>query len=109
MSRQDVQGPPSKLFTQMSGAPGSGKSTVARLLGRSIGGLVIDHDIVRSALLDGNDVPFDQVAKRAYQLQWEVARDVMKQGFNVIIDSTCNFQEVLDQGSTLAEQHGFTY
>ncbi|WDK13121.1 hypothetical protein CGRA01v4_04402 [Colletotrichum graminicola] len=33
----------------------------------------------------------------------------MKQGLNVIIDSTCNFQEILHQGSALAEKHGFTY
>ncbi|WYZ40814.1 hypothetical protein EsH8_IV_001155 [Colletotrichum jinshuiense] len=93
----------------MSGAPGSGKSTIARLLRQSIGGLVIDHDVFRSALLDYNDVSFDEVAKRAYHLQWALAQDVMKQGLNVIMDSTCNFQEVLDQGSALAEKYGFAY
>lgn len=103
-----TQQTPHKLFIQMSGAPGSGKSTMARLLGRSIGGVVIDHDVLRSALLE-SDLPFDQAAKHAYQLQWTLAQDVMKQGFNVIIDSTCNFQEVLDQGSTQAKQHGYIY
>lgn len=92
----------------MSGAPGSGKSTIARLLGNSISGVVIDHDIFRSTLLE-SDVPFDQAARIAYQLQWALARDVMKQGCSVIIDSTCNFQQVLDQGSALAQQHGFAY
>lgn len=33
----------------------------------------------------------------------------MKQGLSVIVDSCCNFEEVLDQGSALAEQQGFTY
>ncbi|KAJ0348774.1 hypothetical protein COL154_013702 [Colletotrichum chrysophilum] len=93
----------------MSGAPGSGKSTMARLLRQSIGGLVIDHDVFRSSLLEFNGVAFDEVAKRAYHLQWSLAEDAMKQGLNVIIDSTCNFQEVLDHGSALAEKHGFTY
>jgi predicted kinase len=96
------------LFIQMSGAPGSGKSTVARLLGRSIGGVVIDHDVLRSSLLD-SDIPFDQAAKHAYQLQWMLAQDVMKQGLSVIIDSTCNFQEVLDQGSASASKQGYAY
>ena len=81
---------------------------MARLLGRSIGGVVIDHDVLRSSLLDSS-LPFDLAAKHAYQLQWTLAQDVMKQGLNVIIDSTCNFQEVLDQGSTRAKQHGYTY
>ncbi|KAM5346851.1 hypothetical protein ACJ41O_009856 [Fusarium nematophilum] len=93
----------------MSGAPGSGKSMMARLLRQSIGGLVIDHDVFRSALLEYNDVAFDEVAKRAYNLQWLLAEDAMKQGLNIIIDSTCNFQEVLDQGSALAEKYDFTY
>lgn len=102
---------PCRLFIQMSGAPGSGKSTMARLLQQSIGGLVIDHDILRSALLDDNinDIPFDKIAQSAYRLQWTLAQDVLKQGLNVIIDSTCNFQEVLDRGCALAEQHGFVY
>lgn len=82
---------------------------MARLLRQSIGGLVIDHDVFRSALLEYNDMSFDEVAKRAYNLQWSLAQDVLKQGLNVIIDSTCNFQEVLDQGSALAGKHGFAY
>ncbi|KAM0435928.1 hypothetical protein ACHAPT_002820 [Fusarium lateritium] len=93
----------------MSGAPGSGKSTIASLLRHSIGGVVIDHDVLRSSLLQDSDVPFDQVAKCAYRLQWRLAQDFIKQGLNVIIDSTCNFQEVLDQGSALAQQHGLEY
>jgi predicted kinase len=98
-----------RLFIQMSGAPGSGKSTMARLLRRSIGGVVIDHDVLRSTLLDGPDIPFDQAAKYAYQLQWTLAEDIMKQGLDLIVDSTCNFQQVLDQGSALAKQYGHAY
>ncbi|CUS11820.1 unnamed protein product, partial [Tuber aestivum] len=92
----------------MSGAPGSGKSTMAKMLGCSIDGVVIDHDVIRSSLLKAN-TPFDQAAAQAYQLQWTLAQDIMKQGHSIIIDSTCNFQEVLDQGTALAKQHGFTY
>ncbi|OBT69529.1 hypothetical protein VE03_01059 [Pseudogymnoascus sp. 23342-1-I1] len=97
-----------KLFIQMSGAPGSGKSTIARLLGQSIGGVVIDHDVLRSTLLE-SDLQLGPAAKHAYQLQWALAQDVMKQGLSVIIDSTCNFQVVLDRGSELAKQQGYHY
>lgn len=109
-SSQTSQGP-GRLFIQMSGAPGSGKSTTARLLRESIGGLVIDHDVLRSALLqDADDMSFDQAARRAYSLQWALARDAMRQGLSsIIIDSTCNFPEVLARGSALAGQHGFAY
>ena len=99
---------PHKLFIQMSGAPGSGKSTIAALLRRWIGGVVIDHDVLRSSLLESG-IPFDQAARHAYQLQWALAQDFTKQDLNVIIDSTCNYQSVLDQGSALAKQHDHTY
>ncbi|KAH6688027.1 hypothetical protein F5X68DRAFT_261328 [Plectosphaerella plurivora] len=98
-----------KLLIQMSGAPGSGKSTIARLLRPSINGVIVDHDILRSSLIESAIVPFDQAAKQAYLLQWSLAHDIMKQGLNVIIDSTCNFQEILDMGSQLATQHDYAY
>ena len=93
----------------MSGAPGSGKSTVSRLLGRSVGGtVVLDHDVLGSTLLEFN-VSFQQAAEHAYQLQWKLAQDLIEPGFNIIIDNTCDFQMVLDQGLTLAKDHGYTF
>jgi predicted kinase len=73
MSTKKKQQLTQKLFIQMSGAPGSGKSPVSRLLGRSIGDtVVIDHDVLRLSLLESN-VPFKQVAEQAYQMQWKLA------------------------------------
>ncbi|KAI1359869.1 P-loop containing nucleoside triphosphate hydrolase protein [Xylaria arbuscula] len=100
---------PTKLFIQMSGVPGSGKSTLARQLRPAINGVIIDHDVLRSSLLESGLLQFDQAAKQAYLLQWAIARDVMKQGLSVIIDSTCNYDEVLSEGSALAAQHGYEY
>ncbi|KAF3141004.1 hypothetical protein TWF703_002511 [Orbilia oligospora] len=108
LKKMSTQQTAQKIFIQMSGAPGSGKSTMARMLGESIGAVVIDHDIIRSSLLEAN-VPFDQAAKQAYQLQWALAQDIMKQGHSTIVDSTCNFEEVLERGSALAQQYGFVY
>ncbi len=48
------------FFVQMSGHPGSGKSTLARQIGKRTGAVIIDHDIVKSALLNSIDgVPID--------------------------------------------------
>ncbi|KAI1818658.1 P-loop containing nucleoside triphosphate hydrolase protein [Poronia punctata] len=105
MSKQETQ-PPRKFIIQMSGAPGSGKSTLASLLGRSTGAVVIDHDQLRSAMLD---LPFDQAAKLAYRVQWSLVREMARQGHNVIIDSTCNYPEVLDRGTECAREHGYAY
>lgn len=93
----------------MSGAPGSGKSTLARRLRPAIAGVIIDHDVLRSSLLESAIVPFDQAAKQAYLLQWALARDVIKQGLSVIIDSTCNYDQILNEDSSLAAQHGYEY
>ena len=35
-----------------------------------------------------------------------LAEDMIKHGWNVIIDSTCNDNEMLDQGAALARQYG---
>jgi predicted kinase len=93
----------------MSGAPGSGKSTVARLLRPRINGIIIDHDVLRSALLEAAIIPFDDAAKQAYLLQWKLAEDFINQGVSIIVDSTCNYPEVLERGTTLAARHGYTY
>ncbi|KAL4731994.1 hypothetical protein ACLX1H_000997 [Fusarium chlamydosporum] len=99
-----------KLLIQMSGAPGSGKSTLARLLRPSIDGIIIDHDILRSTLLDSTATCFEQAAKQSYDLQWALARDYMKQGIvSIIMDSTCNYNQVLEQGISLAAEYGYTY
>ena len=97
-------------FAEMSGAPDSGKSTLANLLAQSLNGIVINHDLLKSFLLE-NDLgsSFNQVAKLTYNLQWTLAEDVIKQGRTVIIDSTCNYEETLTQGAALAERYGFEY
>jgi predicted kinase len=97
-----------KLVIQMSGAPGSGKSTMAKLLAQSIGGVVINHDLIKSCLLE-NEVSFDQSSKLTYLLDRTIAEDLIKQGLNIIIDSTCNFIEVLEYGIALAQQYDCDY
>jgi predicted kinase len=99
---------PRKLLIQMSGVPGSGKSTIANLLAQSIDGVVINHDLIRSFFLE-NDNSFDQSAKLAYCFQWILAEDMIKQGRTVIIDSTCNYKETLDHGTALARQYSYDY
>ncbi|KFA63408.1 hypothetical protein S40285_06583 [Stachybotrys chlorohalonatus IBT 40285] len=98
-----------ELLIQMSGAPGAGKSSIARLLRPCIHAVIIDHDVLRSSLLESSVISFDHAAREAYSLQWKLAQDFMEQGLNVIVDSTCNYPEVLDQGSALALGHGYAY
>ncbi|KIM43431.1 hypothetical protein M413DRAFT_443372 [Hebeloma cylindrosporum] len=93
----------------MSGAPGSGKSTMAKLLGSLIDAVVLDHDILKSSLLEDNTISFNQAAKFAYRLDWTIADAMMDQERNVIIDSPCNYQEIVDKGRALAQKYGYAY
>lgn len=97
-----------KLFIQMSGAPGSGKSTTADLLALEIDPLVVPHDTVKSILLE-RDIPFDEAGKLTYLIDWALAEEVMKQGQSVIMDSICNYQETVNQGSRLARKYRYAY
>jgi predicted kinase len=98
-----------KLLIQMSGAPGSGKSTLSHLLAQSLDGVVIDHDVLKSFFLD-SDLTFEQSGRLAYRLNWVLAADLIRQGRRVVIvDSPCNFAEILDRGTALAREHGYEY
>ncbi|KAI2607460.1 uncharacterized protein GGS25DRAFT_495947 [Hypoxylon fragiforme] len=66
MSRQRTS---LKLFIQLSGAVGSGKSTIARSIAGLIGGVAIGHDVLRSNSLESG-ISFHEAAQHhAYQLQ----------------------------------------
>jgi len=103
-----------KILIQMSGPPGSGKSTTAKLLAKALNAIIIDHDMIKSFFLESdifvhNDDPFDQSAKLTYKFQWVLAEDLMKQGRNVIMDCVCNFSPVIENGAALAQKYGFAY
>jgi predicted kinase len=105
LSDQTTLQPYKKFVIQMSGAPGSGKSATAGMLRDSLdGAVIIDHDVLKSALLE-DDIAIDQAAKHAYRLQGRLAELFAEQGYSVIIDSTCNYQSVLDRAISLAEQY----
>ena len=66
---------PAKIIIQMSGAPGSGKSTLATLLAQSMSGIVINHDVIKSFILE-NGILFEKSAKMAYDFQWTLAKEM---------------------------------
>jgi predicted kinase len=96
------------FIIQMSGCPGSGKSTLSALLATAIDAVVIDHDLLRSFFLD-NELTFDHSGRLAYRLQTTLASAFAKQGRSVIIDSPCNHHDALDPPIMLARELGFEY
>src|SRR5262245_19071723 len=92
----------------MSGALGAGKATIARELVRHRRLVSLDHDIVKSALLD-SDGAFEIAGAASYGVLLALADDVLAQGFGVIIDSPCFYDELLAAGQDLAAKHGVPY
>ncbi len=53
---------PKQYYIQMSGTPGSGKTTLATALSKELNAVIIDHDITKTALLI-SDIPTDIAGK----------------------------------------------
>ncbi|GAB3951292.1 ATP-binding protein [Kribbella albertanoniae] len=96
------------VVVQMSGAPGAGKTTIARELVRHRRLVAIDHDIVKTALLESSGA-FDIASVASYGVLKAIADDVLAQGLGVIIDSPCFYDELLTAGQQLAAKHGVAY
>ncbi|KGR77705.1 AAA family ATPase [Ureibacillus manganicus] len=100
------------FFVQMSGFPGSGKSTLSRLIGKVTGAVIIDHDIVKSSLLnsiEANSIDAKLAGKITYNIDWSLIEFHLSQGHNVIFDSPCLYQEMVDRGIGLAEKYNMKY
>jgi predicted kinase len=98
----------SPLLIQMSGCPGAGKSTIARAIGSRADAIVLDHDVIKSALLT-DDVPFNIAGKAAYQTAHALARSILSQGQSVVLDSPCVYDILLENGMKLATDTSAEY
>ncbi|TCP55987.1 putative kinase [Tumebacillus sp. BK434] len=99
------------FFLQMSGVPGSGKSTLARAVGQAAGAVVIDHDLVKSALLQSGPADLDAglAGKMSYEIEWALIDFHLAQGQSVILDSPCLYDVMVERGTALAQKHRATY
>lgn len=80
----------------VSGAPASGKTTLARLLGRRIGLVVLEKDALKEALSDAVGQPTDVAASArlgsaSYAALFTLARDLLADEVGVVLES--NFRK----------------
>jgi predicted kinase len=96
------------LLVQMSGVPGAGKSTVAREIGRRLPAVVIDHDLLKTALIE-HGLPFAETGGLSYAISRTLTTSFLEQGLNVVLDSPCYYPEILDSGLRMAAAAGACY
>lgn len=100
------------FFVQMSGFPGSGKSTLSREIAKQLKAVIVDHDIVKSSLMESLlDVPIDPklAGKVSYNIDWSLVEFYLSQGHNVILDSPCLYDELIEKGIALSEKYPIKY
>jgi predicted kinase len=98
------------FFLQMSGFPGSGKSTLAREIAAQTGAVLVDHDVVKSALLEEMpEINPQQAGKVAYNIDWSLVDSNLALGNSAILDSPCLYPVMIEKGEALAEKYGTKY
>ncbi|QTD43386.1 AAA family ATPase [Sporosarcina sp. Te-1] len=96
----------------MAGFPGSGKSTLARQIARKNGAVIVDHDIVKSSLMnsfEGESMDGKQAGSIAYAIDWSLIDFHLSQGQDVIFDSPCLYDEIIEKGIYLTKKHQTVY
>ncbi|MEH7456128.1 AAA family ATPase [Bacillus sp. JJ1127] len=100
------------FFLQMAGFPGSGKSTLSRCIAKNTGAIVIDHDIVKTALLESfetNQIETNRTGGISYDVEWALIDFHLSLGHSVILDSPCLYTEMVEKGEMLSKKHRVTY
>jgi predicted kinase len=100
------------FFVQMSGFPGSGKSTLARQIAKRTEAVIIDHDIVKSSLLqslEGAPIDAKLAGQISYNIDWSLIEFQLSQGNDVIFDSPCLYEEMIEKGTALAKKYNVKY
>ena len=105
----------SRFLLQMAGESGTGKSTLALAVGCETGAVVIDKDVIKSRLLEGeadrdlDGLPESIAAPFAYAVLFDIARSFLQQGLSVVIDATAFYPIIRERGRALAEATGASY
>jgi len=96
------------IVLQMSGFPGSGKSTISKEIARKINAIVIDKDIFKSTMLE-NGISNEVASKLSYDMLFDLSKFYLDQGKSVILDSPCYYDEIIETGTDIANSYNAEY
>lgn len=100
--RETVTVQTASTFIVMRGYPGTGKSTIARLLAAALHAPLIDRDIIRQMAVDiFGDLP--EVGRFSYELLFALAREQLRLGLSVVVDTPLTYHTTYEQAKELAK------
>ncbi len=100
--------PNRQFLLQMAGMPGSGKSALARLIGRSTKAVVLDKDVLKTAALEaGADEKL--AGGIAYDTFFALAGHLLGQGWSVVLDSPSFWETIPKRGREIAAERHLPY
>ena len=97
------------FLLQMAGAPGSGKSALARVIGRSTGAVVLDKDVLKTAALEAGVQDDQRAGAIAYEGFFGLADHLLGQGLSVVLDSPSFYDTIPAKGAAIAAARHVPY
>jgi predicted kinase len=94
------------MLVLTTGLPGTGKSRVARFVGKELHAPVIDKDVIKSALLERGEEDWNRSGSLSYTIIRELAHELLKQGFDVVVDSPGHYARFQAAMVGIAEEEG---
>lgn len=93
------------MLVLTTGLPGTGKSRVARFVGKELHAPVIDKDVIKSALLERGEEDWNRSGSLSYTIIRELARELLEQGFDVVVDSPGHYHRFQAAMVEVAAEH----
>jgi predicted kinase len=94
------------MLIAMAGLPGTGKSTIAEIIGNRLGYALLSVDPIESAIISAGIDPDQPTGLAAYLVAEAIADAALGNGQSIIVDAVNAVDPAREQWVELAEKHG---